>query len=241
VEQAVTLQDTECKLQVLVVEDDAHVAEAVQRSFLQHQIRVEHADTLSKARALLDGRKRFDALILDLNLPDGSGLDLAQRCRDRGLDVPIIMVTARDAIKDRIAGLQRGADDYLCKPFSVEELVARLGAVMRRIRPDAEHVLHYADVELDLMKREVRRGELRATLSVREMDLFAYYIKHAEQNMQKADILRDVWGGDDEHDENLLQVYTNYLRNKTEQGIKPRIIHTVRGFGYVLAAEPPMV
>ena len=91
------------------------------------------------------------------------------------------------------------------------------------------------------MKREVRRGELRATLSVREMDLFAYYIKHAEQNMQKADILRDVWGGDDEHDENLLQVYTNYLRNKTEQGIKPRIIHTVRGFGYVLAAEPPMV
>ncbi len=236
-----TLQKTACKLQVLVVEDDAHVADAVQRSFLQHQISVEHAGTLSKARALLDGCKRFDAMVLDLNLPDGSGLDLAKRCRDRGLDIPIIMVTARDAIEDRIVGLQRGADDYLCKPFAVEELVARLSAVMRRIRPDAEHVLHYADVELDLMKREVRRGELRAVLSVRELDLLAYFVNHAEQRLRKTDILRDVWGGDDEHDENLLQVYTNYLRNKTEQGIKPRIIHTVRGFGYVLAVEPPMI
>jgi two-component system response regulator MprA len=227
------------RMRVLVVEDDARVAQAVQRSFLHHQVYVEHAATLAAASTLLDAGESFDALVLDLNLPDGNGLDLAQSCRQRGMRMPIIMVTARDAIADRITGLQRGADDYLCKPFSVEELYARLDAVLRRVRPDAEHVLRYGDLELDLMRRQVRRGKLQATLSVRELDLLAYYLTHAGKVMKKRDILREVWGGEAEHDENVLQVYTNYLRNKTEQGIKPRIIHTIRGQGYLLATEPP--
>lgn len=235
------LDSAASKLHVLIVEDDARVADAVRRSFLQHQIDVEHAGTLAEARSQLDRRHRFDALVLDLNLPDGNGLDLAKRCRDRGLDLPIIMVTARDAIEDRVTGLQRGADDYLCKPFAVEELYARLDAVLRRVRPNAEHVLRYGDLELDLMKRHVRRGELNATLSLRELDLLAYYVAHAEQPIKKTDILREVWGGEAEYDENVLQVYTNYLRNKTEQGIKPRLIHTIRGVGYMMASEPPMV
>lgn len=230
----------ERKLRVLIVEDDARVADAVRRSFLRHQICVEHVGTLAEARMLLDGGHVFDAMTLDLNLPDGNGLELAQRCRSRGLDFPIIMVTARDAIEDRVAGLQRGADDYLCKPFAVEELYARLDAVLRRVRPNAEHVLRYGDLELNLMKRHVRRGEMTATLSLRELDLLAYYVAHAEQTIKKADILREVWGGEAEYDENVLQVYTNYLRNKTEQGIKPRMIHTIRGVGYLMAMDPPM-
>jgi two-component system response regulator MprA len=229
------------KLHVLVVEDDARVARTVQRSFIQHQIAIEHVGTLAAARSLLDAGCEFDALVLDLTLPDGNGLDLAWRCRERGLDLPIIMVTARDAIEDRILGLQHGADDYLCKPFAVEELLARLSAVLRRVRPDAEHVLRYGDIEIDLMKRQVRRGELHATLSARELDLLAYFVAHPEQVLEKAQILREIWGGEAEHDENVLQVYTNYLRNKTEQGFKPRVIHTVRGIGYVLSMEPPRI
>lgn len=227
------------KLRVLVVEDDAAVAGAVHKSFLQHQIQVEHVKTLAEAGVQLDDGRPFDAMVLDLNLPDGNGLDLARRCRQRGLDLPIIMVTARDAIEDRVTGLQHGADDYLCKPFAMEELYARLDAVLRRVRPTLEHVLRYGDLELDLMKRKLRRGELSASLSMRELDLMAYYIAHAEQEIRKADVLREVWGGEAEYDENVLQVYTNYLRNKTEQGLAPRIIHTIRGVGYVLSQEEP--
>lgn len=228
------------RLRVLVVEDDAQVAETVRRSFLQHQIQVEHAATIERAGSLLSAGRPFDAMVLDLNLPDGNGLDLAEQCRGQGLTLPIIMVTARDTIEERIAGLKRGADDYLCKPFAVTELLARVHALLRRVRSDADHILRYGELELDLVKRQVRRGELQAVLSVRELDLLAYLVGRPEQVLKKSAILRDVWGDEGEQDENVLQVYTNYLRNKTEQGIKPRIIHTVRGVGYVLADQPPM-
>jgi DNA-binding response OmpR family regulator len=229
------------RMQVLVVEDDMRVADAVERSFLRHHIEVEHVTSIVSAQALLDAGRKFDAIVLDLNLPDGNGLELARRCRQSGVGTPIIMVTARDAIEDRITGLQCGADDYICKPFSVEELVARLEAVLRRVRPGADHVLRYGNIEVDLMKRQVRRGDTVVSLSSRELDLLAYFVSNAEQVLDKRRILREVWGGEAEHDENVLQVYTNYLRNKLEQGVFSRVIHTVRGVGYVFAREAPLV
>lgn len=224
---------------VLLVEDDERVTTAVRAGFARHGIRLLAAPTLAAARRLLAQSARFDALVLDLNLPDGNGAELASEQRRAGSDVPIIMVTARDTIAERIAGLSRGADDYLCKPFAVEELIARLEAVLRRVRPRENHVLNYADVEVDLVRRQVRRGEVDLSLSARELDLLAYLMCHPEQVLEKGRILRDVWGDEGDQDANVLHVYANYLRNKLEQGRYPRLLHTVRGVGYVFSRDEP--
>jgi len=224
---------------VLMVEDDERVIAPVRECFSRHGIRLLSATSLAAARKLLAQPERFDALVLDLNLPDGNGTELAVEIRRTGYDVPIIMVTARDAIAERIAGLGHGADDYLCKPFAVEELIARLRAVLRRVRPHDAHVLHYADVEVDLVRRQVRRGEIELNLSARELDLLAYFMCHPEQVLKKERILRDVWGDESEQDSNVLHVYANYLRNKLEQARYPRLLHTVRGVGYIMSREEP--
>ncbi len=224
---------------VLMVEDDERVIAAVRQGFARRGIRLLAAQTMSAAREMLAHPEQFDALVLDLNLPDGNGAEIAVECRRAGRDVPIIMVTARDTIGERIAGLGRGADDYLCKPFAVEELIARLDAVLRRVRPRGSHVLNYADVELDLVRRQVRRGESQLELSARELDLLAYLMCNAEQVLEKSRILRDVWGDEADQDANVLHVYANYLRNKLEQGRYPRLLHTVRGVGYMFSRNEP--
>lgn len=227
-------------IELLLVEDDPRVVSALRDGFENRGVNLRHAGDLATAEKMLTEELPCDVIVLDLNLPDGNGLDFARSRRRLGCGIPIIMVTARDAIKDRVLGLREGADDYLCKPFAVEELLARVGALMRRTGSGREHVLRYGDIELDLMKRELRRGGISATLSMRELDLLSFLMSHAEEVLDKGRILREVWGDDAEHDENVLQVYTNYLRNKLEQGVAPRVIHTVRGVGYVLASQPPM-
>lgn len=225
-------------MRLLLVEDDSRVVGAVQDHFAGSCYAIDHAPTVADGRRrLVHGR--YDAIVLDLTLPDGDGATIADACRQAGSNVPIIMITAKDGIGDRIAGLGRGADDYLCKPFAVSELAARLEAVLRRSRPETHRVLQYADVRLDLLRRTVHRGETEASLSSREVDLLAFFMSHPEQVLPKQTILKQVWGDEVEQDSNILHVYANYLRNKLGGSQLPPIIHTVRGIGYILSVERP--
>ncbi|NOX59851.1 MAG: response regulator transcription factor [Planctomycetes bacterium] len=226
-------------LRLLLVEDDPRVVSTLREGLAAFDVELFHSGTLALAEEHLQTGKTPDAIVLDLNLPDGFGGTFAARCRKRGISVPIIMLTARDEIQDRIAGLQLGADDYMCKPFAVEELIARLDAVLRRSRRDDSRRLRYDDIELDLLTRTVKCGDTEASLSTRELDLLAYFMLHAEEVLSKQQILREVWGDGAEHDENLLQVYANYLRNKLAKSRTKKILHTVRGVGYVFSADEP--
>ncbi len=225
-------------LQILLVEDDSGVAQIVCSALDSIGGAVTRAATLAEGRRFVESAS-FEVIILDLTLPDGNGLDFAKAVRQSGRDVPIVMLTARDTVNERIEGFRHGADDYLCKPFDINELIARLSAVIRRSRAQARYVLSYADVELDLITRAVRRGEIRATLSAREAELLAYFLRHPEQVLPRDRILEQVWGDEAEDDSNVLNVYVNYLRNKLEAGRSPRLIHTVRGAGYVLSEKDP--
>jgi two-component system, OmpR family, response regulator MprA len=225
-------------LRVLIIEDDAGVARVVRDGLNSYGCASQHVTTLEAGRKLLAADK-FDALVLDLTLPDGSGLELAGALRKGGNELPILMLTARDTVYERVDGFRHGADDYLCKPFDVEELVARLQAICRRSKPSDRFVLRYADVELDLITRTVKRKRITATLSAREAELLAFLMRHPEEALPRERILEQVWGDEAEDDSNVLNVYVNYLRNKIEASLYPRIIHTVRGVGYVLADKAP--
>ncbi len=231
-------KDESKPLRILMVEDDESVVQAVRDGLGPGAIELIHAATIAQGKRHL-GQGVFDAVILDLNLPDGDGAEIAVACREAGSPIPILMITAKDSVDDRIAGLGLGADDYICKPFAIEELSARLEAVLRRYRRRGDHVLRYADVELDLLRRSLKRSELEEQLSAREVDLLAFLLNHAEEVMTKEQILKAVWGDDDQQDSNVLHVYANYLRNKMEGGRYSRLLHTVRGIGYVLAQEEP--
>ncbi len=224
------------RLNVLLVEDDPDVVNAVRDGFAEGRVKLDHAPTIADGQRMLGQSTPYDALILDLTLPDGDGMQIADACRKAGSNIPIVMVTARDSLDDRIAGLGVGADDYLCKPFAVEELFARLDAVLRRANPRRQHVLKFADVELDLLRRQVRRGGKVKSLSTRELDLLAYLMCHPGEVLSQDQLLREVWGDEAEHDSNVLRVYANYLRNKL--GF-PRILFTIRGAGYVLSQDDP--
>ncbi|RME37794.1 MAG: DNA-binding response regulator [Planctomycetota bacterium] len=223
---------------ILLVEDDENVAATVAEGLAARGYEVSRADSLSAARSLLRAED-FALLILDLNLPDGTGLELAARIREQHGTLPILILTARTSVADRVSGFRHGADDYLCKPFDFEELAARVEAILRRTRKAAGHVLQYLDLELDLITRTIRRGEIETVLSAREAELLAYFLRHPEQVLPRDRILRDVWREEAEEDSNVLNVYVNYLRNKTEQGMYGRLIHTIRGRGYVLSGEDP--
>ena len=225
-------------IRVLLVEDEANVAETVQNGLHPGRFSLRHARGYTEAQHLLRSGQ-YDAVVLDLNLPDGNGMDIADALREAGSGIAILMLTARTSVEERVDGFRHGADDYLCKPFVVEELSERLQAVVRRSRPRRGHLLRYADVELDLVRRTVRRQDLEASMSSRELDLFVYFIHHAEDVLERGRILEEVWGDEAEDDSNVVSVYVNYLRNKLEQGAHPRLIHTVRGVGYILSKEHP--
>lgn len=225
-------------VRVVLIEDDAEIARAVEGSFQACGFSVTWAGTLGAGREALS-REACDALVLDVGLPDGNGMDFAAELREAGEDIPIVMLTARDSVPDRIEGLRRGADDYVCKPFEMGELLARLRALLRRARGPDRHVLRYADVELDLLTRTARRQELCSVLSARETDLLGFLLSHPEEVLTRERLLENVWREEAEEDSNVVNVYVNYLRNKIERGRLPRIIHTVRGMGYVLSDREP--
>jgi two-component system response regulator MprA len=175
-----------------------------------------------------------DAVVLDLGLPDIDGLEVCKRMRSAKDDTPVLMLTARDAVNDRVQGLDAGADDYLVKPFALAELLARLRALLRRQSGEAGEVLRFGDLELDLGTREAHRGTRAFSLTRIEFDLLELFLRHPRQVLTRDLILERVWGYDFDSGTNSLAVYVGYLRRKTEEGNEKRYIHTVRGVGYVL-------
>jgi two-component system response regulator MprA len=222
-------------VRILVVDDEPAVREAVERA-----LRLEGHDVGVAA----DGREALDvlvarpadAVVLDVLMPRLDGLELCRRMRGSGDRTPVLMLTARDAVSDRVAGLDAGADDYLVKPFALEELLARVRALLRRASPegDGRTPLAYADLVLDPMSHEVRRAGRAIELTRTEFSLLELFLRHPRQVLTRSVIFENVWGYDFGPRSNSLEVYMGYLRRKTEAGGEPRLLHTVRGVGYVL-------
>lgn len=223
-------------MRILVVDDDP----AVRRS-LEHALGRDGYDVASAAdgaSALAEhGVFRPDAVVLDVLLPEPNGLEVCRTLRSGGHDTPILMLTARDLVTDRVAGLDAGADDYLAKPFALEELRARLRALLRRSGARAE-VLHFIDVDLDLSGRRAERAGRRLELTKTELSLLELFLRNPRRVLSRTQIFESVWGYDFGPESNALWVYISYLRSKLEADGGSRLIQTVRGLGYVLREEP---
>jgi DNA-binding response OmpR family regulator len=221
-------------MHLLVVEDDARLADLVVRLLSGERHIVERAATGSRALELAES-PGLDAIVLDIGLPDVSGLEVARRIRSRGLAVPILMLTARDAVPDRVAGLDAGADDYLVKPFAPEELVARLRALGRRGRPAGATLLRAGPIGLDEASRSVSVGGIRVELSPREFALLECLLRHAGQVLSRDQLLDHAWPYDAEVEPSIVDTYVYFLRRKLGAEAGDRI-ETVRGVGYRVAA-----
>lgn len=219
---------------VLLVDDDIGVRRAIDRALVLHGFTVQTSADGTSALRLLAARAP-DVVILDVSLPDVDGLEVCRRLRNAGDSTPVLMLTARDAVGDRVAGLDAGADDYLLKPFALEELLARLRALLRRAGPaEANVVLRHGDLTLDAGTRRVTRCGRRIELTRTEFSLLELLLRHAGQVLTREVISADVWGYDFGPASNSLDVYIGYLRRKTEAAGEQRVIQTVRGIGYVL-------
>jgi two-component system response regulator MprA len=219
---------------ILVVDDEPAVRRALERALRLERYDVELAADGREALEALTERAA-DAVILDVSMPEIDGLEVCRRLRAAGDRTPILMLTARDAIDDRVKGLDVGADDYLVKPFALRELQARLRALLRRASEDSDgEVLRYDDLVLDPVAHEVHRGDRLVELSKTEFLLLDLFMKHPRQVLTRSTIFENVWGYDFGPTSNALGVYMGYLRRKTEEGGEPRLLHTVRGIGYVL-------
>jgi two-component system, OmpR family, response regulator MprA len=221
---------------VLVVEDDRAVRESLRRSLEYNGYDVSLATDGVEALAGISNT-RPDVVIMDLMMPRVDGLEATRALRAAGQDVPILVLTARDAIGDRVEGLDAGADDYLTKPFALQELLARLRALLRRITPtgdDVAEALAFADLTMDLGTREVTRGSRSMELTRTEFTLLEMFLRRPRRVLERSFILEEVWGYDFPTSANSLEVYVGYLRRKTEADGETRLIHTVRGVGYVL-------
>jgi two-component system response regulator MprA len=230
-------------MRILVVDDDRAVRESLRRSLEFSGYQVELASDGAQAlEAIIANRP--DAMVLDVMMPRLDGLEVARRLRSTGDDLPILVLTARDTVSDRVSGLDAGADDYLPKPFALEELLARLRALLRRAIPEgpngqASETLSFADLTLDPGTREVRRGGREISLTRTEFALLELFLSYPKHVLTRGRILEEVWGYDFPTSGNALEVYVGYLRRKTEAEAEPRLIHTVRGVGYVLRETPP--
>jgi two-component system response regulator MprA len=227
-------------MRVLVVDDDPAVRDSLRRSLAFNGYEVDVAGDGEEALRRL-GAQRPDAVVLDVLMPRLDGLATCRALRAAGDDVPVLMLTARDEVSDRVAGLDAGADDYLPKPFALEELLARLRALLRRtVRSAAdEDRLRLADLTVDPGTRDVRRGDRPIRLTRTEFSLLELLLRHPRQVLTRDRILEEVWGYDFPTTANSLEVYVGYLRRKTEAEGEPRLIHTVRGIGYVARETPP--
>jgi two-component system OmpR family response regulator len=218
---------------VLVVEDEEPIRELVCTVLRYERYEAARASDGRSALELL-GRERFDLIVLDVMLPDMDGFEVQRRLRAGGDDTPVVFLTARDAVEDRVRGLRAGADDYVVKPFSLDELVARVDAVVRRTSgPGRAEPLRVADLELDDVCHEVRRGDTSIELTPTEYKLLRFLMRHPNQALSKAQILDHVWEYDFGGDGNVVETYVSYLRRKIDRGREP-LIHTVRGFGYAI-------
>jgi two-component system response regulator MprA len=221
------------QMRILVVDDEPAVRQAISRALALEGYDVQAASGGAEAlERIADGA--VDAIVLDVSMPAPDGLEVARRLRDAGDRTPILMLTARDAVDDRVAGLDAGADDYVIKPFALRELLARLRALMRRGGESPGETLSFADVRLDPAAYEVSRGERPIQLTRTEFLLLELFMRNPRQALPRSTIFERVWGYDFGTRSNSLGVYVGYLRRKLEEGGEPRLLHTIRGIGYVL-------
>jgi two-component system response regulator MprA len=223
---------------ILVVDDEPAVQSALSRALSMEQYEVAQATDGLEALERL-GAAPFEAVILDIAMPRLDGLEVCRRLRSSGDRTPVLMLTARDEVEDRVAGLDAGADDYLVKPFALRELLARVRALLRRAEDVEEgdlETLAFEDLHIDLRSHEARRGDRLLALTRTEFLLLEMFLRHPRKVLTRSAIFEHVWGYDFGSSSNSLGVYMGYLRRKTEVGDEPRLLHTVRGVGYVLRA-----
>ncbi|HEY5478926.1 MAG TPA: response regulator transcription factor [Gaiellaceae bacterium] len=222
-------------MKILVVDDEQPLREALERALKVERYEVETLENgaLALERMKIAGNE-IDAVVLDVLMPGIDGLEVCRRLRASGDKTPVLMLTARIEVEDRVAGLDAGADDYVTKPFDLEELLARLRALLRRAGSPSDQVLRFADLVLDPMAHEVRRGDRLIEVTRTEFLLLELFLLNPRQVLSRSIIFERVWGYDFGPSSNSLEVYIGYLRRKTESGGEPRLIHTVRGVGYIL-------
>lgn len=217
---------------ILIIEDDPAILKILQRG-LSYEGYVVDIATDGRGGLTLSRDHHPDLVILDLMLPGMDGLEVCRRLRTSG-NIPILMLTAKDTIQDRVQGLDAGADDYLVKPFNLDELLARIRALLRRTQTERQQVYKFADLTMDTASRQVMRGERQIQLTAKEYELLELFLRHPRQVLTREVIFDRVWGYDFGGESNVLEVYIRYLRQKLEAGNEPRLIHTVRSVGYVL-------
>jgi two-component system response regulator MprA len=225
-------------MRILVVDDEPAVRESLRRALALEGYDVALAADGAEALETIEEQSQPDAILLDVLMPRVDGLEVARRLRSKGVRTPILMLTARDEVRDRVAGLDAGADDYVVKPFALEELLARVRALLRRSDGGGgSELLRYADLQLDPRSREVWRGGEPIELTRTEFSLLELFMLNPRQVLTRSVIFERVWGYDFGYGSNSLDVYIGYLRRKTEAGGRPRLIQTVRGVGYALREQ----
>jgi DNA-binding response OmpR family regulator len=221
---------------ILLVEDEIKLARFIQLELESEGYRVSVAHDGMSGLALAR-ESAPDLAILDWMLPGLTGVELCRRLRSTGISIPIILLTAKDEVGDRVMGLDAGADDYVVKPFSIEELLARIRSHLRRTQKTDEDLLQFEDLSLNRRTREVHRGDRSIDLTAKEFELLQYLLSHPRQVFTREQIIENVWGFDFLGDSNIIEVYVRYLRTKLEQNNEPRLIHTARGVGYALREQ----
>jgi two-component system response regulator MprA len=217
---------------ILVIEDDEAILKFLRRGLAYEGYQVDTAmEGLSGLSLARDNPP--DCVVLDLMLPGMDGLEVCRRLRSGG-PIPILILTAKDSVTDRIQGLDVGADDYMVKPFNLDELLARIRALLRRAQPSRPQILHFADLSLDTGTRQATRGDKVIALTAKEYELLELFMRQPRQVLTRDTIFDRVWGYDFGGESNIIEVYIRYLRQKLENDNEPRLIHTVRGMGYVL-------
>jgi two-component system, OmpR family, response regulator MprA len=222
----------ESKPRILVVDDDLQIISFLRRGLIFEGYAVETAAEGAEALVKLRNREP-DLVVLDVMMPGIDGMEVARRLRQAS-DIPILMLTAKGTLSDKIAGLDNGADDYLVKPFEFDELLARIRALLRRRQPGEGEVLNFSDISVNTATREVKRGNQNIDLTAQEFNLLEYFMRHPRQVLKRDQIYEKVWGYDFGGESNVIEVYIRYLRSKLEPDSQPKLIHTVRGVGYVL-------
>lgn len=225
-------------MRILVIEDERKVAQAIQEGLEGESYSVVVAYTGEDGFFLVHSEP-FDLVILDVMLPGRSGIEVLSAMRKQGLPTPVLLLTAKDAIEDRVRGLDAGADDYLVKPFAFAELFARVRAILRRGKQETSLVLELEDLKMDVVSRMVRRGNHVLDLTTREYELLEYLLRHRDQVVSREMLARDVWKESVRHSslDNVIDVHMVRIRRKVDEGCGTKLVHTVRGVGFVLKAE----